>query len=244
MEIDLRQIDNFLTDDEVAFIEQRIMTGCIPSANWSRDEAGGKVFSGNYYIFNPADPLFGDVMAMLTPKFQKEFHPQLFIQQIHILDAVDPYRIHSDVESGWLFSDHLTTPAWTFIVPLATVDSHTVVFNESSETKDVQGHTEKNLPINSVDDHTYNKYFSHINRGLLSWFSIDQIFKWKKGSMFAAPRFRYHTSDNFPANGVTSKRALIAWTSIPVDPDDTKLSQQATAIKAQQLEYIRINTIS
>ena len=43
----------------------------------------------------------------------------------------------------------------------------------------------------------------------------SQIFKWKKGSMFAAPRFRFHTSDNFLANGLTRKQAIVAWTSIP-----------------------------
>ena len=151
------------------------------------------------------------------PKFQEHFHPELFIQQIHILDSIDPYRVHSDVESGYLQSSTPTTHAWTFIIPLEDYNSHTIVFNEGSETKDVGEYTKTTQPYDyaTVDDETYHKYFTHIPRGLLQWLTVDQIFKWKKGAMFAAPRFRFHTSDNFLANGLTRKQAIVAWTSIP-----------------------------
>ena len=68
-----------------------------------------------------------------------------------------------------------------------------------------------------IDAATKLKYFSHVpGNDPLDWLTIEDIFKWKKGAMFAADRFKFHTSDNFIANGVASKRALIAWTRTKV----------------------------
>lgn len=219
MTIALKEIDNFLTADEVTFVRDRILNTIPGDPNYSL-VAGPDVpmvHSANYHIFNPADSNYQDVMAILMPKFREHFHPELFIQQIHILDSIDPYRVHSDVESGYLQSSTPTTHAWTFIIPLEDYNSHTIVFNEGSETKDVGEYTKATQPYDyaTVDDETYRKYFTHIPRDLLQWLTIDQIFKWKKGAMFAAPRFRFHTSDNFLANGLTRKQAIVAWTSIP-----------------------------
>lgn len=219
MTIALKEIDNFLTDNEVTFVRDRILNTIPGDPNYSL-VAGPDVpmvHSANYHIFNPADSNYQDVMAILMPKFQEHFHPELFIQQIHILDSIDPYRVHSDVESGYLQSSTPTTHAWTFIIPLEDYNSHTIVFNEGSETKDVGEYIKATQPYDyaTVDDETYDKYFTHIPRDLLQWLTVDQIFKWKKGAMFAAPRFRFHTSDNFLANGLTRKQAIVAWTSIP-----------------------------
>ena len=219
MTIALKEIDNFLTADEVTFVRDRILNTIPGDPNYSL-VAGPDVpmvHSANYHIFNPADSNYQDVMAILMPKFQEHFHPELFIQQIHILDSIDPYRVHSDVESGYLQSSTPTTHAWTFIIPLEDYNSHTIVFNEGSETKDVGEYTKTTQPYDytTVDDETYRKYFTHIPRSLLQWLTVDQVFKWKKGAMFAAPRFRFHTSDNFLANGLTRKQAIVAWTSIP-----------------------------
>ena len=220
MNIDVREIENFLTPDEVAFIEQRIIKSIPGDPNYSLVTGPDQpmVYSANYHIFDPADSKFQDVMAVLMPKFQKHFHPELFIQQIHILDAFDPYRVHSDVESGYLQSSVPTTHAWTFIIPLDDFDSHTIVFNEGSEVKNLGEYIQSTQPYTecTIDEDMYNKYFTHVPRDLLNWLTVDKIFKWKKGAMFAAPRFRFHTSDNFLANGIKSKRALLAWTSVPV----------------------------
>jgi len=220
MTIDIREIDNFLTADELDFIRDRILGTVTGEPNYSlvTGPDSPMVHSADYYIFDPFDAKYDDVMSILLPKFQEEFHPELFIKQIHILDSIDPYRVHSDVESGYHQSPYPTTHAWTFIIPLEDYDSHTIVFNEGSETKNLGAYKEVTRPYNypTIDADTYNKYFTHIPRGLFKWLTIDKIFKWKKGSLFAAPRFRFHTSDNFLANGLTSKRAIVVWTSIPV----------------------------
>ena len=218
MTVDLKEIDNFLTPDELTFIRDRILGNIPGDPNYSlvADTDVPMVHSANYHIFDPTDSKYQDVMAILMPKFQEHFHPELFIQQIHILDSIDPYRVHSDVESGYLQSPTPTTHAWTFIIPLEDYDSHTIVFNEGSEVKNLGEYTSSTQPYDysTVDDETYNKYFTHIPRGLFQWLTIDQIFKWKKGAMFAADRFKFHTSDNFLGNGLAGKRALIAWTRL------------------------------
>jgi hypothetical protein len=219
MKIDLKEIDNFLTHDELDFVRDRVLSTIPGDPNYSlvAGTTVPMVHSANYHIFDPADSRYQDVMAILMPKFQQHFHPELFIQQIHILDSIDPYRVHSDVESGYLQSPTPTTHAWTFIIPLDDYNSHTIVFNEGSEVKNLGEYIGVTQPYTSatVDDETYHKYFTHIPQDLFQWLTIDQIFKWKKGSMFAAPRFRFHTSDNFLANGLTRKQAIVAWTSVP-----------------------------
>lgn len=219
MQIDVREIDHFLTYDELKFVRDRILETIPGDPNYSlvTGPEDPLVHSANYHIFDPADSKYQDVMAVLMPKFQKHFHPELFIQQIHILDSIDPYSVHSDVESGYLQSSVPTTHAWTFIIPLDDYNSNTIVFNEGSEVKNLGEYTKSTPPYDhvTVDDETYNKYFTHVPRGLLQWLTIDKIFKWQQGAMFAAPRFRFHTSDNFLANGLTRKQAIVAWTSIP-----------------------------
>jgi len=218
MHIDTRNIDSFLTDKDIAIIEPMVMN-IVPHENFNPHPNGGTVKSGDYYIFDYYDPAFTVIKDILDPKLLAVFGQELFMEQIHIFDCVDPYRIHSDVDSGWKKSPYPTDPAWTLIIPLCDVDSHTIVFEEGSNNKNPGDYTKTVPPYNPsrIDAETKQKYFSHVpSNDPLDWLTIEDIFKWKKGAMFAADRFKFHTSDNFPANGVASKRALIAWTRTKV----------------------------
>lgn len=216
MNFDTKTIDNFLSDSELAVIESRVMQ-ITPHENFNPTHTGETVKSGDYYVFDYYDPAFEDLKQILEPKFTEHFGADLFIEQIHIFDCVDPYRIHSDIASGWKQSTDPTAPAWTFIVPLDDYDSHTIVFKEGSNIKVPEEYTKTVPPYENptIDAATKEKYFSHIGGNLFDWLTVEDIFKWKKGTMFAASRFKFHTSDNFLANGITGKRALIAWTRVP-----------------------------
>ena len=216
MNFDSKIIDNFLSNNELDIIETRIMQ-LTPYENFNPTHNGETVKSGDYYIFDYYDPDFEEIKQILAPKFAKHFGANLFIEQIHIFDCVDPYRIHSDIASGWKKSAEPTVPAWTFIVPLEDYDSHTIVFKEGSNIKVPEEYTKTIPPYENptIDAATKEKYFSHISGNVFNWLTIEDIFKWKKGSMFAASRFKFHTSDNFLANGIPGKRALIAWTRVP-----------------------------
>lgn len=218
MNIDTRTIDNFLSDEEIKKAEDFIMTTCTPWENWNpANNKEGRVMSGHYYVFNYYDEKNKIIKDILEPKFVKEFGSSLYIQQIHIFDSYDPYNIHSDVDSGGEIVPTAPIPAWTFIIPLFDVESHTIVFNEQDPVKSPEHYIKNTQPFDkpSIDIETYKKYFSHTSYNLFRYLTIEEIFKWKKGSLFAASRFKFHTSDNFLINGITNKRAIIAWTSLP-----------------------------
>ena len=216
MEIDTRTITNFVSDAEIEVLEKHILATDNIHLNYNGTMRGGEVFSGTYYLFNFYDEKNKVVRDILEPKFQCHFGQDIIIQQIHIFDSVDPYNIHSDVDSAGEFDpDH--RHAWTFIIPLFDVDSHTIVFKEGSETKQPQNYIEETKPYatHTIDRGTYKKYFSHAPYDWFRWLTIEDIFKWTRGSLFAANRFKFHTSDNFLANNVKSKRAIVAWTCLP-----------------------------
>ena len=84
--------------------------------------------------------------------------------------------------------------------------------------KDILYHCTVNQPHNPprIDQATVDKYFSHISREFLDYLTIQAVFPWVKGTLFASSRQRFHTSDNFLANGLTYKRAILAWTAMPL----------------------------
>jgi hypothetical protein len=217
MNFDSKTISNFLSDDEITVIENLVLPNSHHSENFNPTPSGETVKSGDYYVFDYYDPKYVEVVKILGAKLKLVFGTSLFFEQIHIFDCVDPYRIHSDVSSGWKKSPFPTVPAWTLIIPLDTVDSHTIVFKEGSNIKEPQEYVKKVIPYSNptIDSETKEKYFSHIPGDIFNWLTIEDIFKWEKGSLFAAARHKFHTSDNFPANGVANKRALIAWTRVP-----------------------------
>jgi hypothetical protein len=151
------------------------------------------------------------------------------VQQIHILNAISPYTIHSDVvlRDGVPLPEGYA-PAWTFIIPVETVNSNTIVFEETSDEdyqqtdsvtkKGIAYYTSINAPYNPprIDQATVQKYFSHMPPEFLDYLTIQEVFPWVKGSLFAADRRRFHSSDNFFANGLTYKRAIVAWTAMPI----------------------------
>jgi len=218
MDIDTRIIEKFLSDYELETIENHVKSTCTAWENWNpAGVPGEKIMSAHYYVFKYYDQEHQKIKDILQPKFEKEFGPDLHIQQIHIFDSFDPYKVHSDVDSGGDIVPSAPLPAWTFIIPLFDVDSYTIVFNEQDPVKVPEFYFEKTKPFDkhSIDHVTYKKYFSHVPYDYFKWLTIEDIFKWKKGSLFAASRYKFHTSDNFLANGVSNKRAIIAWTSLP-----------------------------
>lgn len=218
MDINTFTVENFLSESEIDIIEGHVMKSDLIHLNYNPTPSGQQVFSGTYYLFDYYQQQNKIVYDILQPKLEKCFPKNLYVQQIHIFDSVDPYNIHSDVDSAGILSPGHSY-AWTLIIPLFDVNSHTIVFNEGSETKVPQEYIDSNPPFAapSIDYDTYKKYFTHAPYSYFRWLSIEDIFEWKKGSLFAASRFKFHTSDNFLVNNVKNKRALIAWTSLVND---------------------------
>jgi hypothetical protein len=158
---------------------------------------------------------------ILMPKIRTHFGNSLQVDAAHILESYRPYGIHNDIASAGFdpLANNDRQPAWTFIIPLDDYDSRTVVFNESDPVHKItstwireRGIHPHGLP---VDEEFYQRYLTNTPRADYDYLTIKDVFEWKRGSMFAAARANFHTSDNFPSWGVESKRAIIMWTTVP-----------------------------
>ena len=193
MNIDTRIIDNFLSDEELNILEKHFLATDDIYRNYNpHGQNGEEIFSGTYYIIRYYEEKNKLVRDILQPKLEKEFGSKLKIQQIHVFDCFDPYNVHSDVDSGGPVLPDAPYPAWTFIIPLFDVNSHTITFNEGSKIKQPSEYIKETKPFekSTVDNQTYSKYFSHIPRDYFRWLSVDKIFSWKRGSLFAADRYK------------------------------------------------------
>lgn len=222
--IDTKIIADFISDQEVKILEDYILNNVYKIDSYHEGDhpmgtSGVPFLYAHYFVFDFYDPARKIITDILAPKFAKVFGPELYIQQIHIFNSVNPYSIHTDVDSGGPINPKAPVPAWTFIIPLDDFDSHTITFNQEQDIKIPEEYIKNNPPMDqpSIDEETRLKYFSHIPMSMFHWFTVEDIFKWKKGSLFAASRRKFHTSDNFLDRGLKYKRAIVAWTSLPED---------------------------
>ena len=225
MTVDTRTIENFLTDDEIAEIEDMCGQGMTTLIIDSRDtlpiESIDRI--ANYWCFD----FYGDsgtkIREMILPRLQNLFHKDIYIDECHILESYYPYDIHTDsVNNNQDYTIQAQpgyTSGWTFIIPLDNYNSNTFIFNQ--ESLYIKGPArwieEQNPPIlNAIDEATYNKYLKHaVDPSKLRYFSIEEIFLWQKGSLSATSRGKFHCSDYFLDNGIKEKRAIVMWTTIP-----------------------------
>lgn len=200
-----KEIPNFLSHSEISTIDRFIVENTTPWLNYFDD---GTLMS-TYYEFDFYAAEFSSIRDVMWPRMQHHFG-DIFIGQIHIFDSIKPYHIHSDVESGVPYDT-----AWTFIIPLDTYASHTIVFNEGSKIKNVTTYVAENAPYDPcrIDSDTWQRYLGHCDPNIRPWLSIEAIFPWQRGHLFATDRWKFHTSDDYQTNGVARKRALVAWTN-------------------------------
>lgn len=226
--INTRTIENFLSHAEISEIETMYNSGMtdvtVDHSNLNELETFRTDIVAKCYNFNLTSQQTARLNEILLPKLQKEFHKDVYIDNCHILESSVPYRVHTDAtdenpESYPLKPGQGMQPAWTFIIPLADYDSSTIIFDQQSDIfKGVDMWFEKTNPpvLNSISNETYDKYLIDIlPEKYLPYMSIHDIFPWRKGSLSATARTRFHSSDNFIRNGIKTKRALVMWTTIP-----------------------------
>ena len=66
----------------------------------------------------------------------------------------------------------------------------------------------------TVNDETYDKYFTHFNRRWLEGFELEGVYNWKRGGIIVFDRCQAHAGINFVKNGVTMKCGLSMMTTI------------------------------
>lgn len=221
-----RTIDNFLSTAELDVFDNATKSNSIYYEHdlSMKKLAAEKLNSDNlttahYYIFDRFydKPDWDPLVDILQPKLEAVFGPGVKASHIHVLESHTPYGLHNDAEQSNMII--APNPAWTLIIPFDNYDSRTYVFNERSGHKDPWEWIYKNnIQPNdtyAIDYDTYMRDFYPLtDYEVFKYLTIDSVFKWEKGSCFAADRFRYHCSDNYLNHGVTSKKAIIIWTSI------------------------------
>jgi len=216
-------IENFLSDDELDAFDAASKldnitylhdTSMYPQQKRYQLESDT---TAHYHKFDKfyTDPAWAHLVDIIQPKLAAQFGSKIKASHIHILDSRFPYGLHNDAEQENYQSS--PNPAWTLIIPLDDYESKTYVFNESSVKKDprewikqykIQPNTEP-----AVDKKTWEKDFAPFTDfDLLHYLTVETTFKWKRGSCFAADRYKFHCSDNFINYGLEGKRAIIIWT--------------------------------
>jgi hypothetical protein len=216
MSFESRTIPDFLTPDEISAIERIVEHHRTDQTTFvdGDHESGHNAVTHSFFLWMPQ---YRGIADILIPRLKQHFGSQLKLSTAHILNAYVPYGIHTDVMSGGFDPAGPDLAAWTFIIPLDTYASNTVVFeqhHETIKTLDVWV-AETNPEPHAIDDEFHQRYLSHTDRLDLRWLTPESVFPWRKGDLFAADRRKFHVSDNFPAAGLDCKRAIVIWSTVP-----------------------------
>jgi hypothetical protein len=216
MKFNSQVIPDFLSEQEIALIEQVVEANRTESDTY-RDINPVSGHSAVTHSIHLNHPSYRAVANILVPRFQQQFGPDISLDNAHILDAYVPYGIHTDVMSAGFDPNGTKDAAWTFIIPLDNYDSSTLVFSQQHDTIKTLDRwiAETGAVPHGIDDDLHQQYLTHVDRLDLRYLDVEDIFPWRKGSLFAASRRKFHTSDNFPAKGVKCKRAIVIWSTVP-----------------------------
>lgn len=216
MNFDSRTIPNFLSDQELDTIE-RIVEQNRTEKNTYYDTTHSSGHNAVTFGFFMWMPQYREIRDILAPRLRKHFGETLQLPTAHILNAYVPYGIHTDVMSGGFDPLGPDDAAWTFIIPLDTYDSSTIVFEQQHNTiKTMDKWIEAVDPVpHDIDDQFHQQYLTHTDRLDMRYLTPEAVFPWRRGDLFAANRRKFHTSDNFPSRGVECKRAIVIWSTVP-----------------------------
>lgn len=219
-----RTYDNWLSDEELDVFEQAAQT---PEVDYSHDTSMaplaerlgiGQPTTAHYYKFGRfySNPQWKPLVDIIQPKLEATFGSDIKASHIHVLHSTFPYGLHNDAEQANLLL--APTPAWTLIIPLRDYPSRTYVFDQRSNVKSPRTWIEKNNiqpnDIHSISTALYEKDFAPItDYDIFRYLTVESRFLWRRGSCFAADRYRYHCSDNYFNHGIQEKKAIILWTS-------------------------------
>lgn len=220
--------ENFLNDEELDQFEQATESESIhfvhdtcmaAEANKLFGEDEESHTTAKYYIYNRFydNPAWKDLVDILQPKLDQTFGMGIRASHIHVLESHFPYGLHNDADQASIAI--APKPAWTLIIPFDDYPSKTYVFNERSGYKDPWSwiHADGIQPNEDycLDKETFAKDFEPMtDYELMRYLTVESTFPWRRGSCFAADRYRYHCSDNYYNHGIRTKKAIIVWTSI------------------------------
>ena len=209
-------VDDVFTKDEIIYFIKylSILTGA------KTVEAGNK-FTGidknhqlynwfNSKIFTKVQNIFGNHIQLLFGSY---------------LNEVVPWTAHSDY-----YSKTIGEPYMAFLIPLSVNNNieladqtNTIIFNEIDtyvdvSLKDKTGSGSKWVQNESIKENNvmpyYKKHLSHLSDDQIQRLTLQNILNWKLGSVIYWEEKLLHSSDNFSANDLKSKQAIVMHTYV------------------------------
>jgi len=154
-----------------------------------------------------------EIANIITPKLENLLQKKLVVSSSHMLESRIPYLLHTDYK--YLGPN----PEYTIMIPLDTYDSLSVVFDqwgvgEEADFEIFKQNYQGEKKLN-MDPKFCAERLSHVHPKDLMYLTLHDTFAWKKGSVFAFDRRRFHCGDNFVKKGLAMKKAIIIWTLKP-----------------------------
>lgn len=214
-------IRNFLTEKEIKIIldEYNYATTKREKTPFYRDGVLQNYTFGITFTLSNGNVVYApnlDKTRKILNAKVSEHGGDVLVGAMHFLESFQPYKCHTDACDKQALMDDQHYGAHIFVIPLETVESATIVFNEWYAHGKTMGEyltDNPNLkPKDSIDEETYNKYLNAEHREYMRYLSIDTIFPWVLGDAITMSRYKFHGSDNFPNNNIKSKFGIIIWT--------------------------------
>jgi hypothetical protein len=217
-------VPNFVTDNEITtilhIIQQQGKIVNYTAGDINSDSNQTIVSITTTVIGNQIDPI-NDIIG---PKLKAIFGKETIFQELWLLDEYHPLGIHTDAHQLVPDDDH-SLLYYTMLIPLEDLDSCTIITNQYHEVDYSLPGAEvplidyckdkKLLPKEErITEEFWKTNLPHTPALVRPFFSLDQVFKWRRGSLLAFDRRRWHASDNFLANGITKKSAIVSFTFV------------------------------
>jgi hypothetical protein len=210
------KVDDVFTKDEIIYFVNHL--SILPGAKTISD---GNKFTGidanhqlynwfNRKIFTKVQNIFGDHVRLLFGSY---------------LNEIAPWTVHSDY-----YSKAIGEPYMAFLIPLSVNNNieladqtNTIVFNEIDTYVDVSPKDKTGAGSNWMQNESikennampyYEKHLSHLTDDQLQRVTVQNVLNWKLGSVIYWDEKLLHSSDNFLANNLKSKQAIVMHTYV------------------------------
>ncbi len=217
-------VPNFVTDSELAAVLDIIQEhGNIVkyNANDIIEDDPTKVIVST--VRKISGEQVNPVMEIIGDRLQSTLGARPVLGSCWVLDEHYPLGLHTDsFQSAVGPNEDLY---YTIIIPIDDFETCTVLTNQYCE---VPSHAQtqevylkeylknqKPLPKDQrITDEFWKQNLSHSGELNRPFFSLEQTFRWAKGSLLAFDRRKWHASDNFLKNGLDKKVAIVSFTSV------------------------------
>lgn len=133
------------------------------------------------------------------------------------LNETNPWKIHTDAYHVENYSNRTT--AISFLMPLMVNNNvslvnktRTIVFNEHGSLNDYNKFTVDTSLLSNSAVHIHNEHLSQNKLDIVKKFTVYNQYQWIRGSLIWWKSDYFHASDNFIANGFSSKQAIVIHT--------------------------------